>query len=459
MRISGKSWQGVIFCVAISVLLGFAFSVVTAGESTKAKYIFLIIGDGMGPNQRQVAQEALCAKEKNLQAKLVMNTLPIQGMASTAPDGGGVTDSAAAGTALACGIKTKNGVLGLGPDKKTPAESMAELAKKKGMKIGILTSVSLDHATPGAFYAHVQHRNMTPEIATAMFDSGFDYFAGGTLNAIKKDKKTDYFKLAGDKGLHIVRSLDQLKVAEPNTRIYAMAEKLDGESLPFAIDAGNDPFTLTALTAEGIRLLDNPKGFFMMIEGGKIDWACHANDLGAAVGDIFALDAAVAIALKFYQQHPDETLIVVTADHETGGINKLDAGNPAVLLAQQMSAQEFGKKLKKMQDQNATAEQVIAAVKEVFGLKELDQTDEKEIGTAWNAVSKEPDDKKSLYGKSNNVMSAVRKIASRQAGYQFSSGGHSGADVPVSAIGVGAEMFKGTYPNTDIFKNIVKVME
>lgn len=451
--------QGLIFCVAIYVLLVNAFSMVTAGESGKAKYIFLFIGDGMGPNQRQAAEQALSAKEKNPQFKLMMNSLPVHGMASTAPDGGGVTDSAAAGTALACGVKTKNGVLGLGPDKKTSAESIAFKAKKKGMKVGILTSVSLDHATPAAFYAHVPQRKMTPEIAREMFDSRFDYFAGGTINAIHRDKKTDYFKLAAEKGLTIIRTMDKLKAAEPNTRIYAMTEKLDGEAMPFAIDAQDDPFSLAAITAEGIRLLDNPKGFFMMVEGGKIDWACHANDLGAAVSDTLAFDQAVAVALKFYQQHPKDTLIVITADHETGGLKKLTAGDPAVLLNQKMSAQEFGKKLRKMQNEKTSSEQILASTKDAFGWKELDQTDKKELGEAWNAVSKGSEDQKNLYGQSNNVMSSAKKIMAKKAGYQFSSGGHSGADVPVSAIGVGSEKFKGTYPNTDICKNICEVME
>jgi alkaline phosphatase len=225
--------------------------VVAAGARAQApKYIFLMIGDGMGLPQVELTRVTA-------ERKLNMLGMPVVGLATTASADHQITDSAAAGTALATGHKANNGVIGLGATLDT-LTTIAERARDKGLKVGIVTTVTTDHATPAAFYANVADRDMSDEIRRQQTASRFDHFAG--------------------------------------------QKPLEG------------------LLSNAIELLDNPDGFFIMAEGGLIDWMGHDNNAQGVIREVLDFDAAVGVALAFYEKHPDETLIIVTADHETGGL-------------------------------------------------------------------------------------------------------------------------------------------
>ena len=290
----------------------------TESEKAKAKYIFLFIGDGMGVAQRNAAELFVADKYGTCrpeEARLVMNTFPAQGMTTTYDLSSVIPDSASTSTAMACGHKTKSGVIGMDAEAKIRYENIAETAKKKNFKVGILSTVSLDHATPAAFYAHVPSRKQMYDISLQLANSGVDYFAGGQLlePVDKKDpSKPNAIDLAKQHGYTVAIGRSEFEALRPGiNKIIAMSGMVDKDSaMYYTLDQNQDrdQISLAEYLDKGIQLLDNPKGFFIMVEGGKIDWACHANDAAASIQDTLALDEAVAVAVRFLSKTPPGNL-------------------------------------------------------------------------------------------------------------------------------------------------------
>jgi alkaline phosphatase len=428
------------------ILLGLFLFISSTYADDKAqvknpKYIFLMIGDGMGENLRKATDIYLKSSKEGKKA-LVMESFPVRGLTRT-KSLSGVTDSAAAGTALSCGKKTRNGILGLTEDGKV-LESVAELAKRKGLKVGIISDAPINHATPAAFYAHVDSRNKYSEISAFIPKSRFDFFSGGKFLKSKGKKAPD--EILKSAGYRIIR-----KVEDFNAFAY---------NIPYAIDEkGKKKITLAKILEKAIKNLDNPQGFFIMLEGGKIDWSCHNNDIATAIKNVAAFDNAIEVAYKFYMQDPDNTLIVVTADHETGG---LKLGNTANLResidSQQCSKMSFMKDVNTLKKKNGTFEEFKKLVENNFGLKKLNGEETEALRHAYNAfmdkTSKDsrPEEIKKMYGSGNPVIYACSEILSKRAGIKWSSGGHTTKKVTTTAIGAGAEKFKGEKDNTDTAK-------
>ncbi|MCQ2377849.1 MAG: alkaline phosphatase, partial [Victivallaceae bacterium] len=338
-------------CIAILLSAAAVFAV------AKPKYIFLFIGDGMSTPQRMTADEF---SRKTGAGKLFINDMPFHATTRTSSANSLVTDSAASGTAIACGEKTANGRIGMAADGVRKLESCAEAAKKAGKKVGIVTSVTINHATPASFYAHRASRGQYYAIGLDLVDSGFDYFGGG--GCAKHDAsgdplyRGDIYELAARAGYKVVSGKAGLSEIVPGTgKVFARGDN-DG-ALPFAIDAAPGTATLADFTEKGIELLDNPQGFFMMVEGGAIDWCGHSNDAAGNLREVLAFDRAVEKAVAFAEKHPDETLIVVTGDHETGGMTMGFAGTGYALYVERLAGQKcsvaaFAQKLKAAQAKN-----------------------------------------------------------------------------------------------------------
>jgi alkaline phosphatase len=276
------------------------------------RYVFLFIGDGMG-------KAHVKASQVDLEGGSVFSAFPIAGEIGTNNISGGTTDSAAAATALATGYKTSNGKINMSPSGLATYQNIAGLSKSAGRKVGIVSSVPLNHATPAAFYATSDSRADYYDIGLQMVQSGYEYFGGGGILNPRGagSAQTDLRALAVSLGYSLETTL-----AGPT---IAFAEALDGESsITYLVDREAGAQSLSDFVAAGIQVLDNPKGFFFMIEGGKIDWASHDNDSLRMLGEMRDFDAAIRVALAFLQDHPDETLVVVTADHETGGLSLLE---------------------------------------------------------------------------------------------------------------------------------------
>lgn len=438
--------------VVVQVETNAPSSTATPVPKTQLKYVFLFIGDGMGYAQVQAAADALAAQ--GLDA-LSFPAFPVIGSARTNNIDGDITDSAAAATALATGKKTLNGYLGLDKDGKRLTD-ITEILRDGGMKIGILTTVSLDHATPAGFYAHVDSRRTYATIADDLFASGFDYFAGGGFH-----DTPDAADHAAENGYALIPSFEEAP-AVTQEKLILSSDLIFGDYgvLP-AIDGGMRADWLKKATDLAISRLTNPNGFFMMVEGGRIDYFCHYNDAASFVAELLDFNKAVQSAMDFYNSHPTETLIVVTADHETGNISFTD-GDRAALLRQTISSDQCDDTLVaecvSAQTPFDTALPLFAAA---FGLDNLTKEETAYLQEAYQHTLKDDlTNKKSgeEYGEYDPITSACAKLVAARAGLVFGSSDHTGKDVPVYAIGVGSEFFTGTYENTGLHDAILKAV-
>lgn len=416
------------------------------------KYIFLFIGDGMSTPQIQAASEALAAENR---APLSFVDFPVCGIAHTKSVTGETTDSAAAATAISSGVKTVNGYLGLDPNGNR-LTSIAELLRDMGRKIGILTTVSLDHATPAGFYAHVISRRTYTDIADDLFASGFDFFAGGGFH----DTPTPA-QYAQDNGYTLVSSPADAP-ADTAQKLIVSSSLIFGDYgvLP-AIDGGARTHFLRDVTSLAISRLTSPQGFYMMVEGGRIDYFCHYNDAGSFVAELLDFDEAVAAAIAFYQQHPYETLILVTGDHETGKVSFTD-GDRTALLRQTISCDECDDTLAADCIAAQTPfETALPLFAEAFGLDALTAEETEYLKEAYTHTLKGdlPSNKVyEEYGVYEPITSACARLVAQRAGLVFGSGSHSDLDVPVFAIGVGQELFIGDYENTYLHDGVLQAI-
>lgn len=446
-----------------------AVSALGALAQQTPKYVFYFIGDGMGVNQVNGTETYLAALEGRIGVKpLCFGDFPYTAFVTTYSASNGVTDSAAGGTALATGCKTYNGALGVRPDSVTAVSSVAVWAKQAGAAVGVTTSVSVDHATPASFYAHQNYRGKYYEVGTDLVASDFDFFAGSDfLKPKNPNGGPDLYAQCATAGFTIARGYKdyQKKMKKADRMIMLQTEeasKRDRSALPYAIDRKKGDMTLQEITRAGINFLTkkNPDRFFLFVEGGKIDWACHANDPATVFKEVIDMDDAVRVAYEFYCQHPDETLIVITADHETGG---LSIGNGSYNLAtnllryQQMSAPEYSAHLSQLREKlgdKFNYDVVRKDLTENFGFwkdVQLSEYQEDQLQRAFDAIVEgKAKGAESMYAKENELGNLAKSILSRNARLGWTSGDHSNGYVPVFAIGCGAEAFHGRIENIDV---------
>lgn len=447
----------------------------TAATPAKAKYVFLFIGDGMAVAQAaatEVYANALSQKEPGF-LKLGFTQFPAHGLTTTYDSSSIITDSASAGTAMASGKKTLSGVINYDPSKTSTYKTLAEYAKEAGYKVGIVSNVSLDHATPASFYAKAKSRSDMYDIGLQLAKSEFDYFGGGGL-AQDKGKKGDQpsvIEAAKANKFTVVNSVADFKALKPGVgKVLAMNPTLqDSFAMPYDIDRAADDLSLADYTAKGIELLDNPQGFFMMVESGKIDWACHANDAAASIGDTLAFDKAIAQAVAFAQKHPADTLIVVTGDHETGGMSIGFAGTQYSTFFDKVSKQkgsyvEFDSSILGPYKQGRTAAdaklaEIMPAAEDFFGISyaALSDADKELLQRAFVRSLKgeveriQQEDIKLLYGGYEPFIVSLCHIANQASGIGWTTYSHTGVPVATFATGTGCEAFSGYYDNTAIF--------
>ena len=441
----------------------------TGSVTDAPRYVFYFIGDGMGLAQVKLADAVL---EDG--SALEMTTFPVAGVAATHAENRYITGSAAAGTALSTGYKTTIGTIAKNGDRSADLKTMAEMARDKGMRVGIVSNVSIDHATPACFYAHADSRRMYPEIAVQMASSGFDYFGGGyALGDLENGKPLGALvETMKDSGYTVIQGWEALGKAVPGRKYWAYGSYESSGALKYAIDRAPDNFTLADFTRHGIRLLENDRGFFLMVEGGKIDWASHANDAATVAHEVVDFDLAIAEALEFYRSHPDETLIVVTADHECGGLalgyaDKAYESDLGVLRHQKLSAQAFAEKVSRWaESKRVSFSMALDSAKVYFGLGDA---------TLDSALVLTPEEKAALkkaytasmsggnggqaYGKGDPLTVSLTELLNHKAGIGWTTGSHTAVPVPVFAIGKGAHEFCGVYDNTDIAKRIIKIAD
>ena len=438
------------------------------GFAKTPKYVFYFIGDGMGPSHVLGTEYYLGELEGVIGRpnKLCFTQFPKTAFVSTFSKSNGVTDSAASGTALATGSKTKNGFLGVEMDT-TPVYSVAYAAKQAGYAVGVSTTVGINHATPGAFYAHQPGRSRFYEIGKDMLTADYDFYAGGDLIMGKSEQRDEIYAKAKEQGYTIARGYDDYKANGKSAKKLMLYQKEVATDLPYAIDREEGDLTLAQITEAGIEFLSkkNKKGFFLMIEGGKIDYASHADDGATAFNEVIDFDNAIKVAYEFYKKHPNETLIVVTADHETGGLVLGYSGayalNLKLLKAQKVSAERMGSILRRASRARMELrwERVQELLKENFGLWgdiQLTKEETHELRAYFEQAYATTDIAK-RESKLTSLATRAKQMVNHKALLSWAGPNHSASFVPLFAIGAGSEQFNGVIDNTDIPKMIKKI--
>jgi alkaline phosphatase len=346
--------------------------------------------------------------------------------------------------------------------------SVASRLKEEGWGIGIMTSVTIDHATPSSHYAHTPSRNDYYVIGTQLAESGFDFFGGsGFYHPQDKNNPSapNLYDLCEENGYVLAGGYADAKAKVGAKKMLVVPEvRLADRSrhagaLPYAIDRKEGELSLPELVEVAIAQLSSHDRFFMMAEGGKIDYASHANDGATVLHEVRDFDNAIKVAYNFYLQHPDETLIVITADHETGGMalgNSDYVLNLKVLAEQKCSSDLFSDQLSdlyKKEGADLTWEQVKAVISKNTGLYaavEMTEQEDQELQNAYANMMQHQGVEKTLYKDLNALAAKSLAILNEKSRLGWTSKGHTASAVPVFAIGVGAERFTGWHDNTEI---------
>jgi alkaline phosphatase len=347
---------------------------------------------------------------------------------------------------MACGVKTNNGVIGM-DTLGLPVASVLEAAEARGMATGLVVTSTISHATPAVFSAHVPNRNDQSEIARQQLELGIDVLFGGgeafylpSAEGGRRDDALNLFDKAAEKGYAIVQNRDQLMDLESLPAVGIFTEG----QMTFEIDRDTtlEP-SLSEMTRKAIELLDDdPNGFFLMVEGSRIDHAGHGHDAAAHLHEILEFDKAFEIAADFASEN-GETLVVSTSDHETGGLSLgrdgiygwwpgvLDRIPSSLGLITEMAIEENADMCSYLQAEAS----VTCSTEDSLFIQQADSLTFRELYRfAGNAISK-------------------------AAGIGWTSTGHTAVDVNVYAYGPGAGAFQGNQDNTMIARTIADVMD
>ena len=474
-------------------------------QTAKApKYVFLFIGDGMSYPQFQSAADYLGAMDDDdymlaepslddnqgavLDGPVALNFMDFEvaGSAVTYDSNSFAPDSASTATSIATGHKTYSGSINVDETATMTYETITEKVHNQlGMKVGVISSVNLNHATPAAFYAHQASRSSYYDIGLELIDSGFEYFAGGGLlkpdGHDKENPSENLYDLAKTAGYKVTMTQAEAEaVTAADGKVILIDQHLaDSDAMAYELDRTDDMWALADYVEKGIEVLDNDNGFFMMCEGGKIDWACHANDAASTIHDTTALADAVQVAIDFAKNHADETLILVTGDHETGGLTIGFAGTDydtylSLLDAQKISFAKYDSDYVAAYKDNKTSfEDVLKDVKALFGLKTQGEEGDKLVLTEYEleqlraayeksingtAASEYEQEEYVLYGTYEPLSVTLTHIINNKSGISFTSYSHTGLPVAVLAQGVNSEVFDGYYDNTQVYQKMADML-
>lgn len=448
----------------VRVILFLSVSVITMAAP---KYVFVFIGDGLGASQRQMA-EYYAQQTKGENFKLTMNQMPVVGINTTHALDNLVTDSAAAGTALATGIKTNNGMIAMLPDG-TKLKSSLDYAKETGKATGIITTARITHATPAAFVSKNIHRDNENEIARDYINSDIDYIVGGGYrnfispkikgsrreegDLVAEFKENGYKTFIGEESSVDFKSY---KVSN-NEKIFAA---LTSSHLQYEVDRINltpEQPSLADLTAKGIEVLEdrNKQGFFMVVESGRIDHASHANDVAATVWDTLAFDDSIKVAMDFYVKNPNETLILVAGDHETGGLG-MGVGYKKVVEPSVIDTVKGSIEDTLQGKYTGNRKEFLEFIGVNFGLLNLSSEEKIRVERAME-IEDNNQVNNIAYGSYKPTAIAVAHIINERAGVGFTTFDHTGSQIPLSAVGKNAEEFGGFKDNSEIGKKIIEI--
>ncbi len=468
----------------------------TQTEVTKPKYVLFFIGDGMGVSQRTLAEYYQDYIGEN---ELEMNHLPSIGMYSNKSNDSYIPDSAATATAMSAGKTTNNGQIATQPldnnqltednaeeeqltiqDVDTEQDDMVNLGDglhAAGIPLGVVTTTRITHATPAAFTSHSNDRDNESHIADEQLDFAPELLVGGGTSYLipqseEGSKRSDDRNLIDEyesKGYTYFDDIETYdsEVANTNTPVLAT---FNDSHLDYEIDTDDDAPGLSEITQSSIDYMYNnyQDGFFMMIEGGRIDHAAHANDAPALLEETLEFENAIKEGLEFYNEHADETLILVGADHETGGLGLGDDSDYFLNLG---TLDEYNGATETMLQgyykQDMDHDEVIEYIENDYGLQNLTDDEIKQLDdvmTRMDNTTPDPDNGYvgifyDDYGAYDPLATVVNEITADRANVGFTTHAHTGTFVEASAIGIGSENFDGMFTNEDIGLTLADLLE
>ncbi len=284
-------------------------------DSQKVKNVIFMIGDGTGLAQISSGQLHLVGKE----GLLNIQRLPVIGLVKTYASDNLITDSASGATAYSCGKKTNNRMIAMLPDG-SPCKTILEHAEEQGMSTGLVVTSGITHATPASYAAHVSDRGMKSQIAEQFLSSGVEVFLGGgteyfipqSVENSKREDDKNLIREFSSNGYTYVETAETMKTAK--------GDKLLGMFATGGLTHAENEPTLAEMTSKALDMLKvNDNGFFLMVEGSQIDWGGHGNDAAYVMREVQSFDESIGVVLDFAVED-GETLVVITADHGTGGM-------------------------------------------------------------------------------------------------------------------------------------------
>jgi alkaline phosphatase len=482
-----------LFIITLTLIVFMGVSVfATAATAENPKYIFFLIGDGMSSSQATLAEyynqfENLenvnhdyeeygesyidLTKEKHSD-RLMMHRLDYAGSTRTVGAFTLVPGSAQTATALATGSKTDRDTIALDIDD-NPLKSVLIGAKEKGMATGLVSTARITHATPAAFGSNVPDRGMENEIAEQYLENKIDYLVGGGArhflassneNSKRKDDRNLFEEFANE-GYKVFESNNET-AAFRNYKPQAGDRVLYTPTVShvsYEIDRDNNLVpSIAEMTRKGIELLRQDKdGFFMMIEGGRIDHAAHDNDVATTIHDTLAFDDAVKTAYKFYLEYPNETLIIVAGDHETGGLGlNSSEGMEYDYFMDLRPLRDIKVSIEEGFEYTGDREQVYTDLKENFGIEELNDREKELLENAMDLQDAEGsgadvDEFGGYWPQAtwiSPVQSTIAHITSRRSRIGWTSSAHTGQIIPIRTHGAGAARYSDSMDNTDVAK-------
>jgi len=422
------------------------------------KNIIMIVADGMGPAYTTAYRYFSDIKDTNRINKTVFDR-NFKGLSSTYPAraSGVITDSAAGATALSTGKKTYNGAIAVDINKQ-PLETVLERAKAKGKRIGVVVTSQINHATPAAYLSHNESRQNYNDIADSYIDAGIKadlLFGGGWKYFIRQKRNlVNEFK---QKGFHYIDNYQQLNSIPSNTPVLGL---FANEGLPWALD-DSERNRLSMLTKVATQHLENDNGYFLLIEASQTDWGGHKNDIAAIMGEMADLAYTMEYFESYIQKHPN-TLVILTADHNTGGLsigaNGIYEWRPELLLELNMSPEAAAKKLasseitkenfiKLLNFTPSSAELEILSMAKVGAIKSNEKHATSESKNEGNRAAVD----KALY-------KSLKQIIDVRTNTGWTTGAHTGIDVPIYVMGMNSDDFSGHLDNTDIGAKIFQLL-
>lgn len=454
---------GILFCKSVD-----------KDAAPEIKYIFYFIGDGLGYSHVSLTEAYLANKEGRIGVvPLKMTGFPVHGMVNTFAKNRQITGSAAAASALAYGLKENVNNISYFESNYKAERSVLYHAGKNGFKTGVITTVSIDHATPAAFFANEPYRSNYYEIGLQLAESEINFLGGGGFRRPEGNDNTqkNLYEILIEHDYYIFSDADE-NVSD-HDKVYFLNPVIHGSGdMPYAMDREmQGGYSLTDFVKTGIEFLENDEGFLMIIEGGKIDWAAHRNDAAALVYDILDFDNSVKVAYEFLLKYPDQTLIIVTSDHETGGLSLgIDKtgyqSNFKALSYQKISQAALSGKISGLFAKNPDVEErkVHQLVMDKFfadGFVLNDKETEK-LNTAILHYKK-PEmisnvKRRYLYRGYCPISFTCTKIINQRASVGFTTGEHTAAAVPIFSVGTGSKLFGSYLDNTDIPLRIIELL-